>query len=194
MTDLVHGLEEIHVFMEHPIYELVEEKVKDIEPLEVLQLGVELLEVEVEHDQPLQVLDLEVVEVDDLVDYNGHASYYEDEVDYDGDDSDHYYNHATCEDDDHYNYDFHDNDDEFRQNNDDYRYDNSEFVRHDNEECENDNQDDPIEVDTKQFYSRRAGKEPVIEDQQKDPIDDLKEESSDTKEVTQKRKQNWKEF
>nr|POE95466.1 hypothetical protein CFP56_01509 [Quercus suber] len=85
MTDLVHGHEEIHVFMEHLADELVEAK----------------------------VLDLEVVKVDDLVDYNGHASYYEDEVDYDGDYSDHYYDHATYEDDDHYNYDFHDNDDEF---------------------------------------------------------------------------------
>jgi len=44
VIDLLHGPEEIHVFMEHPVDELVEAKVKDIEPLEVLQPGVEPLE------------------------------------------------------------------------------------------------------------------------------------------------------
>ena len=47
--------------------------------------------------------------------------------------------------------------------NEDYRHDSGEFVGHDNE-YDNDNQDDPIEADTKQFYFRRARKEPVIED------------------------------
>ena len=44
VIDLVHGHEKIHVFMEHPVDELVEAKVKDIEPLEVLQPSVKPLE------------------------------------------------------------------------------------------------------------------------------------------------------
>ena len=114
MTDLVHGHKEIHLYMDHPIDEPVEAEVEDTEPLEVLQLGVEIsvepLKADVGYDQALQVLDPEVVEVDDPMDYNDRASYYEDEVDSDGYDSEHYYDHATYEDDDHYNYDFHDND------------------------------------------------------------------------------------
>ena len=147
MTDLVHGHKEIHVYIEHPVDEPVEAEVEDTEPLEVLQRGVEIgvepLKANVGYDQALQVLDLKVVEVDDLVDYNDHASYYKDEVDSNGDVSDHYYDHATYEDDDHYNCDFHDNDDEYGQNNEDYRHDSGEFVGHDNE-YDNDNQDDPM--------------------------------------------------
>nr|POF22744.1 hypothetical protein CFP56_08425 [Quercus suber] len=136
MTDLVQGHEEIHIYVDHPVDELEELEVEDIKSLEVLQL-----------------------------DYNHHASYYEDEVDSKGDVSDHYYDQATYEDDYHYNFDFHDNDDWYGQNNGDYRHDSGKFVWHDNEEYDNDNHNDPIEVDAKQFYSRRAGKEPVIEEQ-----------------------------
>nr|POF08411.1 hypothetical protein CFP56_76861 [Quercus suber] len=94
MTDLVQGHEEIHIYVDHPVDEPEELEVEDIESLEVLQL-----------------------------DYNHHASYYEDEVDSKGDVSDHYYDQATYEDDYHYNFDFHDNDDWYGQNNGDYRHD-----------------------------------------------------------------------
>lgn len=50
MTDLVHGHDEIHVFVEHLVDEPVEAEVEDIEPLEVLQCSAEPLEVEVGHD------------------------------------------------------------------------------------------------------------------------------------------------
>ena len=98
----------------------------------------------------LDVIDLKVVEVDDSVDYNDHASYYKDEVDSKGDVSDHYYDYNfdynyNFEDDYNYNFDFHDNDNWHRQNNEDYRHDSGEFVGHDNEEYDNDNHDDPIE-------------------------------------------------
>ena len=39
---------------------------------------------------------------------------------------------------------------------------------------------EPNEVDVKQVYARRPGKEPVAEDQQQDPVDEQREESSET--------------
>ena len=154
MTDLVQGHEEIHIYVDHPVDELEELKVEDIKPLKVLQPGeepsVEPLGAEVGNDRALDVIDLKVVEVDDSVDYNDHASYYKDEVDSKGDVSDHYYDYNfdynyNFEDDYNYNFDFHDNDNWHRQNNEDYRHDSGEFVGHDNEEYDNDNHDDPIE-------------------------------------------------
>ena len=115
MTDLIQGHEEIHIYVDHLVDEPEDLEVEDIEPLEVLQPGeepsVEPLGAEVRNDQALEVVNPEVVKANDLVDYNDHASYYEDEVDFEGDVSDHYYDQATYEDDYHYNFDFHDNDD-----------------------------------------------------------------------------------
>ena len=99
MTDLVQGHEENHIYVDHLVDEPKELEVEDIEPLEVLQPGeepsVEPLEAKVRNDQALEVVDTKVVKVDDLVDYNDRASYYEDEVDFESDVSDHYYNQAT---------------------------------------------------------------------------------------------------
>ena len=115
MTNLVQGHEEIHIYVDHPVDEPEELEVEDIKPLEVSQPSekpsVELLGAKVRNDQVLDVVDLKVVEVNDSIDYNDHASYYEDEVDSEGDVSDHYYDQATYEDDYNYNFDFYDNDD-----------------------------------------------------------------------------------
>ena len=96
MTNLVQGHEEIHIYVDHLVDELEELEVEDIKPLEVSQPSekpsVELLGAKVRNDQVLDVVDLKVVEVNDSIDYNDHASYYEDEVDSEGDVSDHYYN------------------------------------------------------------------------------------------------------
>lgn len=184
MTNLVQGHEKIHIYVDHPVDEPKELEVADIEPLEVLQPGeepnVESLGAKVGNDQALEVVDTEVVEVDDPIDYNDYASYYKDEVDSEGDVSDHYYDQATNEDDYHYNFDFDDNDYWYGQNNEDYRHDNGEFVGHDNKEYDNNNHDDPIEVDAKQFYFRKAGKEPIIEEQKEEPTDEAVKDSTGT--------------
>ena len=182
MTNLVQGHEEIHIYVDHLVDELEELEVEDIKPLEVSQPSeepsVELLGAKVRNDQVLDVVDLKVVEVNDSIDYNDHASYYEDKVDSEGDVSDHYYDQATYEDDYNYSFDFYDNDDWHGQNNEDYRHDSGKFVGHDNEEYDNDNHDDPIEVDVEQFYYRIAGKEPVIKEQHEDPVDEAVEDST----------------
>jgi len=102
MTDLVNVYEEIHVFVNHLIDEPVEAKVGDIEPLNVRDPSAEHVGPKVDNAQALDVLDPKVI-VDDHV---GYAGYYEDEVYSDGNESDHYHDHAEYEYDDHYNYDF----------------------------------------------------------------------------------------
>nr|POF22412.1 hypothetical protein CFP56_66023 [Quercus suber] len=71
---------------------------------------------------------------------------------------------------------------------DDYRPNFSQNGGHDNEVDANHGEPnevhadhgEPIVVDAKQVYARRPGKEPVAEDQQQDPVDKQREESSET--------------
>ena len=181
MTDLVNGYKEIHVFVDHPVDELVEAKVGDIEPLDVREPGAEHVGPKVDNAQALDVLDPKVI-VDDHV---GYAGYYEDEVYSDGNESDHYHDHTQYEYDDHYNYDFHDYDDEYVLVNDDYKHGFLEYGGHDNDDHNN-----PIEVDAKQVYSRRASKEPMTEYQQQDQLTTQQRRVMRLGEMTQKRNQN----
>lgn len=46
------------------------------------------------------------------------------------------------------------------------RLDFSQFGGHDDVEFDNADQGEPLDVDAEQVFSKRAGKEPVVEDQQ----------------------------
>ena len=121
MTDIVHGHEQIHIYVDHLVDEPKEIVVEDIEPIEVVQPS----------EEPTVDQALDAIQVDDSVDYNDHDSYYEDEVDSKGDANDHYY--------------------------------------------------DPIKVDAAEFYYRRASKEPIIEEQHEDPVNDVMENSTESR-------------
>nr|POE75836.1 hypothetical protein CFP56_05106 [Quercus suber] len=81
ITVTLIGHEEIHIYVDHLVDEPEEIAVEDIEPLELVQLG----------EEPTVDQALDAIQVDDSVDYNDHDSYYKDEVDSEGDASDHYY-------------------------------------------------------------------------------------------------------
>lgn len=85
MTNLVNGHEEIHVFVEHLVDDNIEATIEDIGPLNVKEPGAEHVGLEVDNVQALEVLDPKVV-VDDHV---GYARYYEGEVCFEGNESDH---------------------------------------------------------------------------------------------------------
>nr|POF22413.1 hypothetical protein CFP56_66024 [Quercus suber] len=166
LKNLVKGHEEIHEFIEHLVDEPLELPVEEFEPLDVRQRGVELEGV---NAQALEYKD----DNDNDNEYGfGNDEYRDDFSQFDG----HVDNEYR---DDFLNFGGHASDD--------YRPNFSQNGGHDNEVDANHgepnevhaNHGEPIVVDAKQVYARRPSKEPVAEDQQQDPVDKQREESSE---------------